>query len=354
MKSSQPLKTALAGFGTAAKVMHAPFLAVNKNFDVQNVLERHADDSKKIFPKAKIVKSFEELLKKDDELIIITTPNETHFEYAKKALEAGKNVVLEKPFTITSDEALELIKLAKETGKILSVFQNRRYASDFLTIKEILDKKLLGQVHSFEAHFDRYRPEPKPGKAWREQALPGSGIVYDLGSHLIDQALCLFGMPLQIFAEIKKQRSFAVVDDCFEIHLYYASLEVTLKASMLIFEPGPKYLIHGTEGSFIKYGEDPQEEKLKTGSLPDEKKWGQEDEKFDGELQSKTFKGKYHSLRGNFGSYYENLYESIVNKAPLKEKAGHGYNTIRLIELAFESNEKKKVLACDKLLDINY
>ncbi len=348
------IKVGLAGFGNAAKIMHAPFLLTNKNFEVISIFERNKDDSKKIFRDAVVVKTLDDLLQTNVDLVVITTPNDTHFEYAKKSLLSGKHVVLEKPFTIKSEDALELIKIANGENKILSVFQNRRYSSDFLTIKKLSTKKVLGDVHTYEAHFDRYRPEPKAGKAWREQNIPGSGITYDLGSHLIDQALCLFGLPQNIFADIKKQRSFAVVDDYFEIQLDYIFLKVTLKSGMLVMQPGPKYLIHGTKGSFIKYGEDIQEDMLKAGSLPVSEDWGKEDKKNYGLLVTEDLHEKYTSLQGNFGLFYQNIFETIVNDSPLKEKPEHGYNTIRLIELAFESSNKKKLLACDKLLGVNY
>jgi scyllo-inositol 2-dehydrogenase (NADP+) len=348
------IKIGLAGFGNAARIMHAPFLATLDEYEVVSVLERNKEESKKYFPQTEVVRTLDELLNTNVEIILITTPNETHFDYATKSLRAGKNVVLEKPFTITSEEALELIKIAKQENKILSVFQNRRYDSDFLTVKEILEKNLLGDLHTYEAHFDRYRPEPKPGKAWREEDIPGSGITYDLGSHLIDQALRLFGLPKNIYAEIKKQRSFAKVDDYFEINLDYGFLKVILKSGMLVREQGPKFLIHGTKGSFIKYGEDPQEEKLKAGILPTAKDWGKEDEKIYGllhaEMNGEIIYKKYESLKGNYGLFYKNLYNAIIHHAPLNEKPEHGYDTIKLIELAFESNKQKRMLNCDELL----
>jgi predicted dehydrogenase len=354
MNTDLKIKIGFAGFGNVAKIMHAPFLVTLDEYEVVSAFERNKEESKKFFPQINVVRTLDELLQTEAELIVITTPNETHFDYAKKCLLAGKNVVLEKPFTITSEDALALIKIAEEENKILSVFQNRRYDSDFLTVKEILEKKLLGDVHTYEAHFDRYRPKPKQGKAWREEDIAGSGITYDLGPHLIDQALCLFGLPKNIYTEIKKQRSFAKVDDCFEINLDYGFLKVILKSEMLVREQGPKFLIHGTKGSFLKYGEDPQEEKLKAEILPTAKDWGKEDEKFYGllhtEINGKIIYEKYKSLNGNYGLFYKNLYNTIVNYAALKEKPEHGYNTIRLIELAFESNQQKRNIVCDKLL----
>lgn len=356
--SNEVIKVGLVGYGMAAKVMHAPFLATLPGYQVTTVLERHRQESKQLFPDAQVVTSFEEVLSAPVDLVVITTPNETHVPYAAAALGAGKHVVVEKPFTVTSEDALALIALAGSAGgPVLSVFQNRRYVADFLTIKKLLKEQLLGDIHEFEAHYDRYRPEPKPN-AWREEDLPGSGILYDLGPHLIDQALCLFGLPRQIFADIRKQRPHARVDDYFDLTLDYGFNKVTLKAGMLVREPGPRYQIHGTEGSFIKFGEDPQEALLKTGVLPVAADWGMEAPEHYGLLHTavngSVTREKYVSLPGNYGGYYKNLYQTLVNGVPLKEKPEHGYNTIRLIELAFESYRLQKPVPCEGLLDAVY
>ena len=351
------VKVGLVGFGMAAKVMHAPFLATTPGYEVVSVLERHKEESKQLFPHATIVRNLEDLLNTDIDLVVITTPNETHFPYAHQSLNAGKHVVLEKPFTITSEDALELISTASKANKLLTVYQNRRYVADFLTIKEILKKKILGNIHRYEAYYDRYRPEPKEN-AWREEAIPGSGILYDLGSHLIDQACCLFGLPEAITADIRTQRAHAKVDDCFDISLHYSYTKATLKASMLVLETGPKFMIHGTLGSFIKYGEDPQEARLKNNELPNTPDWGKENESEFGLLHSLNegveIRKKHPSLAGNFGLFYQHLYRSIIFGEELKEKPEQGYNTIRLIELAFESNHKKATIPCDGLLSVDY
>ncbi len=355
---SRKINTALVGFGMTAKVMHAPFLATNEKYNVTTVVERHKDDSRSLFPNTTIVRSFEELLQHDDvELVIITTPNESHFTYAQQALQAGKHVVLEKPFTITSADAAKLVQTAKEASKVLSPFHNRRYVADFRTMQVLFQQNLMGEIHTFEGHFDRYRPQPKVN-AWREEALPGSGILYDLGPHLIDQALCLFGLPQTITADVKKQRSFSVVDDAFDLKLDYGFLQVGLKSGMLVREPGPRYQIHGTLGSFVKWGEDVQEALLKEGALPNVGGWGAEPAEQYGllhtEIGGEVVKKQYPSLPGNFGLYYQNLFETIVHGAELKEKGEHGYNTIKLIELAFESSRQKRTLPCEGLMEAAY
>jgi predicted dehydrogenase len=347
------IKTGIAGFGKSAKVFHVPFLSTMEGFEITKVLERHSDESKKKLPGISVAKSFDELIgDSNTELIVVTTPNDTHFDYASRAMRAGKHVVLEKPFTNTTEEAGELIKIAKETGQILSVYQNRRYVSDFLTMRDILNDKLLGEVHEFSATYDRYRPDPIPG-AWREAALPGSGILFDLGPHIIDQVLILFGNPLTITADIKKQRPQVEADDYFNIWLQYDYLKVILHGGMLVREQGPRYMIQGTKGSFLKYGEDPQEEKLKAGELPVSEQWGQEPESYYGllhtEINGQIVKKIIPSRRGDYGQYYRNIYETIANGAPLQERPEHGFNTIKIIELAFESSLQKKTLACNGL-----
>ena len=319
------------------------------------ILERNGETCKEKFPSVKVAKTIEEVLQDTSiELVVITSPNTTHFPYAKAALEAGKHVVVEKPFTNTSTEAYELIELSKKTRKICSVFHNRRYVADFLTMKKIIADGLLGEPREFFAHYDRYRPDPRTYGLWREHELPGSGVFYDLGPHLIDQALVLFGKPTYITADIRKMKSYSKVDDFFDIKLEYDDLIVTLHSSMLVREMGPRYMIHGTKGSFIKHGEDPQEDLLKAGVVPTGPDWGKEESTYFGlihtEIDGKIIREIYPSLKGSFGYYYENLFQSITNNQPLKETPMDGYNVIKLIELAFESSEKKKTLQVSGLL----
>lgn len=347
------LKAGVVGFGKSAKVFHIPFLVTLPEYELRAILERRSDEAKKEFPETITVRSIEEMLETDVDLVIVTTPNDTHFEYAAKALRAGKHVVLEKPFTNTLEEGRELIEIAKESGKILSVYQNRRYVSDFLTMKELLEKNLLGEVHEFTANYDRYRAEAVPG-SWREADLPGSGILYDLGPHIIDQALCLFGHPQSITSDIRKQRSFSQVDDYFNIWLDYGFLKVILHSGMLVREPGPRYMIQGTKGSFIKYGEDPQEAALKAGHLPIGEHWGEEPEEFRGllhtEIDGRVIKENVVTKKGDYGGYYRNVYRSIVDHQPVSERPEDGYNTIKIIQLAFESSRQRRTILCEGLL----
>ena len=351
-----PIRSALVSFGISSKTFHAPFLTSMPEFELVAVVERNGEQSKEKYPWVTVYKRIEDLLKDDSiELVVITSPNETHFPYARMVLEAGKNVVVEKPFTNTSAEAMELVELAKKSGKVCSVYHNRRYVADYLTMKDILQKKLLGDLHEFEAHYDRYRPAPRTYGLWREKPTPGSGVFYDLGSHLVDQALQLFGPPKYIIADIRKQKPYSVVDDYFDVRLDYGFLKVLVKSGMLVREMGPRYMMHGTKGSFIKYGEDPQEELLKAGVLPVGQEWGKEPESQFGlihtEIDGKVIREIYPSVQGGFGAYYKNLYKSIREGAPVLESPANGYNVIRIIELAFESSEKQCRIPVTGLLE---
>jgi scyllo-inositol 2-dehydrogenase (NADP+) len=352
------MKTGVVGFGAAAQFMHLPFIITNPEFELQYILQRHGETAKEKYPSVQVVRSLEDMLADESlELIVITTPNDSHFDYAYRALDAGKHVLLEKPFTITSEDAKKLIAQSRKKNRILSVYQNRRYVSDFLTIRQLLKENKLGEVVEFEGHYDRYRPEKKPG-AWREENIPGSGILYDLGAHLIDQTFCLFGLPKYVTADIRIQRPHARTTDYFELWLDYDFKKVILKSGMLVREPGPRYAIHGTLGSFLKSGEDPQEALLRKGILPTSPDWGRESADIYGflhtEINGQIFKEKYPSLPGNYGWLYQDLYNTIRRGEPLMVKPEHGYNTIRLIELATESNEKKCRVICSDMMDVEY
>ena len=244
-------------------VFHAPLLNTNPGFDMTTIVERSYKGSKERYPDVHVVRSVEELINDTHlELIVVNTPDATHFEYCKKALEAGKHVVVEKPFTMNTEEAEKLIALAKKQDRLLSVFQNRRWDGDYLTVKKVVDEKLLGRLVSFESHFDRYRNFIQPN-TWKEEPNAGAEIVFNLGAHMIDQAYDLFGMPNSVFAEIGIQRTGGKVDDYYNIVLEYDDIHVNLKSSYLVREEGPRYIVHGTEGSFLKWGLDPQEDALK-------------------------------------------------------------------------------------------
>jgi len=278
------------------------------------------------------------------ELVVVATPNDSHFDLAGRALRAGKHVVVEKPFTNTSAEAKELTAIARGQNRLVSAHHNRRWDGDFLTVGKILEGGLLGRLVEYESHYDRYRNEPRAG-AWREEAEPGSGILYDLGAHLIDQALVLFGPPVEVYADVRTQREFAKAVDSFDVSLRYDALKVTLKATMLAREAGPRFTLHGTEGSFVKHGLDPQEDALKRGQRPTSEGWGKETEERWGTINTTLgglhFRGKVETFAGRYTDYYQNIADAIRGRAELSVKPEDAANTIRIIELAFESSARK-------------
>ena len=341
-----PINTALCSFGMSGLVFHAPFLSVNPGFNFYAVWERSKNLSEEKYPGVKTYRSLESMLADDSvELVIVNTPNATHYEFTKKALEAGKHVIVEKPFTISVEEGNELIELAKNKNKKLSVYQNRRYDSDYKTIKKVIDENLLGDLVEVEMHFDRYKEELSP-KLHKEIPGPGAGVLYDLGSHLIDQALQLFGMPKEIFADIRILRPASRVDDYFELLFYYEKLRVRLKASYVVREGLPGYILHGLKGSFIKPKTDIQETELKEGIIPGNSDWGKEPESERGllhtEINDKITREYITSEQGNYGEYYDGIYQAIRNNKRLPVTAEQGLNVIRVIETAFESGNEKR------------
>lgn len=342
-----PIQVGLVGFGLASRVFHAPLIHANPRLRLTHIVQRHGDEAQKAYPQVKVLRDVDTLLSEPSvSLVVVATPNTTHFDIAAPTLRAGKHVVVDKPFTITTTDADELIVLAKNSGRVLSVFQNRRWDGDFLTVKQILDSGLLGRLAEFESRFDRFRPSVNPNK-WREQAVPGSGVLYDLGPHLIDQAVMLFGHPAGICADVRRQRDGASAADSFEVHLVYPELKVTLKAGMLVCEPSPRYVLYGTEGSYIKFGLDPQEEALKNGGSPAQPGWGSETEEAWGtytRCDGTPSRAKYPTLAGCYPGYYDNVARAIHGEEELAVKPEQARDVIRLIELAQQSSLEKRMI----------
>lgn len=347
---SESIKTALLSYGKSGKVFHGPLLKVHPGFEVIKIWERTKSEAAALFNKSRIVRTLEEVLQDESlELVVVNTPDITHFDYTKKALLAGKHVVVEKPFVVESAHGEELIALAKQLGLLLTVFHNRRWDGGFLTVRSVLEQKLLGRLVEYEAHFDRYRNFVP--SVWKETVAGGSGTVRNLGSHIIDQVLCLFGKPSAVYGDIRKMREGSEVDDFFDIDLFYENTKVKLRGSYLVREPGPHFILHGTEGSFLKWGLDPQEDLLSAGHLPNEPNWGAEDEKHWGLLNTSLnglhWQGKLETLRGNYSAFYTNLYEAIRGRAALAVKPEESLLGIKVIEAAFESAKRGVRIAID-------
>jgi scyllo-inositol 2-dehydrogenase (NADP+) len=342
-----PIKTAILSFGMSGQVFHAPFLHVMDEFELYGVWERSKNIAKEKYPSIKSFRTLEDLLADTQiELVVVNTPNYSHYEYCKKALQAGKHVVVEKPFTVSVKEGKELISLARKQNCLLSVYQNRRYDSDYRTVKKIISEGVLGKIVEAEFHFDRFKLELSP-KKHKEIPGPGTGGIYDLGSHLIDQALQLFGMPDALFADIQTLRPSSEVDDYFELLMYYPELRVRLHSSYIVCEPLPAYQVHGSHGSFIKAKTDIQEISLQSGALPGTSGWGKEPESEKGILHfyqdGKETRKEIISERGNYGDYYRSIAESIRNNKPLPVTAEEGLDVIKIIEAAYKSSKEKRV-----------
>lgn len=332
----------------SGKVFHAPFLEMHPGFKLTGSWERSKKLIQQDYPSVKSYGSLEELLADDVDLVIVNTPVDTHYEYAKKVLEAGKHALVEKAFTTTVAEAEELDILAKQKGLKLAVFQNRRWDSDLKTVKQVLDQNLLGEVVEAEFRFDRYNPNLSP-KAWKEDSNPGAGILMDLGPHLIDQAVYLFGFPEAVFADIRRMRENSRVDDDFSIVLYYPDKRVKLHAGFFVREGVPAYVVHGRNGSFLKHRGDIQEDVLKTGQKPNLHDWGTEPEdkagflhtEHDGEL----FRKNIHTQQGNYFDLFEGLYQSITNDTQEPVTAEDGVRVMKIIAAAQQSSKEKRVIA---------
>jgi scyllo-inositol 2-dehydrogenase (NADP+) len=343
---STPIPVGVVGFGLAGRAFHAPVIHAVPGLELAAIVQRHGDEAARAYPDVRILRSFDELLSLGSiELVVIATPNAHHVEQARKSLEAGRDVVIDKPFAPTYAEAAELVSLAQKRGRLLSVFQNRRWDGDFKTVRELIQSDALGRVVQYESHFDRYRLQPRAG-VWREQEGPGSGVFFDLGPHLIDQALVLFGEPQAVSGDIRSERDGAVVDDAFDVVLHYPRLRAYLRATVLASRPGPRFMIHGTKGTYVKYGLDPQEEALKRGERPEGADWGKEPQEAWGKLfPPEGGERTIPTQAGDYRGYYENIRDAILRKAPLAVTPEQALRVMRIIELAQQSSRERRLVA---------
>jgi scyllo-inositol 2-dehydrogenase (NADP+) len=343
MTSSPPIRVGLVGFGTGSSVFHAPLLQSSGRFAVTHVLERSTNKSEALTPRPTIVRSIAELLAAPIELVVISTPTGVHFEQAKLAMEAKKHVVVDKPLCITATDAQALVEIAAANGVVFSVFQNRRWDGDFLTVRQLIESGTLGEITHYEAHFDRYRPTLKG--YWKETS-PGGGNLYDLGAHLVDQALQLFGTPDAVDADVQIQREGAANDDYFRLEFKYnqkPGLKVIVTAGMLQKVLGPKYTVVGSNGQFVKYGEDQQEQSLRDGLRPGDASWGQDPEtqfaKFT-PADAGAVPETIPTVKGSYEVYYANVADAIQNGTPLLVHPAEVIDQIRILE---DASKKTRV-----------
>ncbi|GGB03133.1 oxidoreductase [Agarivorans gilvus] len=335
------LNVGIIGFGLSGRVFHGPLISAHPQLNLLAIASSRQQEIADSYPQALCLSSDELIAHPDIDIVVIASPNSLHAAQAKQALLAGKHVVVEKPLAVTSEQCLELQAIAEQSGKCLSVFHNRRWDSDFLTIQQLLASQSLGEVHSYRAHFHRYRPEVK--QRWKELDPQGGGVLYDLGAHLIDQALCLFGKPERLWAYLASQRKGAVAPDCFDLHLVYPDKKVQLCCSSLVIEPGPRFQIHGSKGSYAKWGLDPQEQQLNAGLSPKAATFGADSNRSEIHLASQA--SLHKPLKpGNYLAFYDNFVKAVNDGTPLAVTASQAAEVIKIIELAMHSHQQQTLV----------
>jgi scyllo-inositol 2-dehydrogenase (NADP+) len=348
------VRVGLIGFGMAGQAFHAPVIEGVAGMELACILERRGTRAQEKYPGARVARSLDELLADQQiQLCVIATPNDSHFELARACLLAGRDVVVDKPFAPTLAEAEELARLAAERGRLITVYQDRRWDGDFGTVNKLVQSGKLGTIVEYECRFDRFRLEPKPN-AWREKPdQPGAGVLFDLGPHVIDQALVLFGEPKFITASAFCERETSRVDDSFDVCLEYPQLRAMGRARIIAYAPGPHFLIHGTKGSFVKYGMDPQEARLRSDDYPQGKDWGAdwgvEPEELRGTLSLVGEPSvRVKTERGDYRGFYANVRDAIEKKAPLDVTTEQALRTMRAVILAHKSSRERRTVAWDE------
>lgn len=351
MTEVKAIRVGVIGFGNAGRNFHSAVVDAVPGMELATIVQRSGDAAAQAFPHVKISRSVEEMLRDETiRLVVVATPNNSHLSLAAQALEADRDVVIDKPFALTTADAAKLIELAHRKKRLISAYQNRRWDGDFLTVKKLLDDGKLGRLVSFESHMDRWRPRPSLG-VWRDKDLTAGGALYDLGSHLVDQALVLFGTPEAIFADIRIDRDNAIINDAFDLRLYYPRLTVLLRTTCLACSPAQRFVIYGTQGSYMKFGLDPQEDALKRGEKFSQPHWGEEPEVDWGKLtlddRGTITHTPVQTLPGDYRGYYANVRDAMLGTAPLAVTANQAWHTIRVLELARESSGKRAAVPCD-------
>lgn len=341
--AGRPIRVALAGFGLAGEILHLPLLK-HAGFDVCAVLTSRTERARQCLPAAQVVPAFDDLLAVPGiELLVIATPNDLHARQAAAALDAGLHVVVDKPVALSVRQLDELMDHARRQRRWLVPFHNRRFDADWLTVRGVCDGGELGRIVQFRARWDRYRPAI--ADRWRERAAAGGGILLDLGTHLIDQAVSLFGMPQWLTADIRRQRQGAAVDDGFEILMECRGVQVSLAASMLAAAADARYRVHGTDGSFVKAGMDPQEDWLRGGGSPADDGFGVEAAEQWGVLTLAGQPRRVASQRGHWPAFYARLRRCLCEGGEPPVAAQAARDVLRVIEAARASCDEGRRIA---------
>ena len=339
------IRVGVIGFGLAGRIFHAAVVAETPGLELACIVQRRGDEAAQAYPGVRVARSIEEMLEdRSIHLVVVGTPSYAHFEHGMQCLRAGRNVMIDKPFALTSEEATGLIDEARKQGVLLTADQNRRWDGHHQTLKQVLASGRLGRVVSYESHFDRFREQPRL-EVWRENGGPGGGTLFDLGSHLIDQVTALFGNPKSLWADVRIDRENGVVDDAFDMLLKFDGITARLHATTVAAFPGPQHVVHGTKGSFVKWGLDPQEDALKAGAKFSDPGFGEEPESQWGTLYIPgQAPEKIKTARGDYRGIYANVRDAILGKAKLEVTPEQAWRTTRLIELArLSSAEGRRV-----------
>lgn len=340
------VRVGVVGFGLAGRIFHTAVIAETPGLELAGIVQRRGEEAAEAHPGVQVFRSIEDMLGDNSiRLVVVATPSYSHFEIALQCLHAGRNVMVDKPFTLTSDEARQLIDEARKHGVLVTAYQNRRWDGDFVTLKQVIASGALGRVVSYESHFDRFREAPRLD-VWRESGGPGGGTLCDLGPHLIDQATVLFGNPESVWADVRIDRNCGAVDDAFDVLLKFDGVTALLRSTLTAATPGPRFVVHGTKGSFVKWGLDPQEDALKAGAKFSDMGFGEESESQWGELHiaGKPVQ-KVKTAAGDYRGIYANVRDAILGKAPLEVTPEQAWRTTRLIEIARKSSGEGRRIA---------
>jgi scyllo-inositol 2-dehydrogenase (NADP+) len=350
--TAQPIRCGVIGFGLAGRVFHSAVIDATEGIELSGIVQRSGDAARKAYPHVPVYPSLDAMLAQATlDVIVVATPNDTHVPMAEQCLRADKHVVVDKPVAVSSTEAASLLAVSRQTGRRVFVFHNRRWDGDFLTVQQLLKSDMLGTLRTFESHFDRFRPTPKQG-AWREAAGHGNGILLDLGSHLGDQALVLFGLPAAVWGDVRSERAGSTVDDAFDVRLYYPEVTVWLRSTSLSALPAVRFLAEGTQGSYRKDNLDPQEDALRAGDLFKSKPWGVDPESAWGAITTLDANGATRhtavpTLAGDYRGFYANVRDALLGKAEQAVTLVDAWRVLRLLEWARESSESRAAIACD-------
>lgn len=341
---SGKLKLGLMGYGFSGATFHAPVITHSGRTELAVIATSQSERARAAYPAADIVAGFDALVARDDiDCIVIATPNDSHFALAARALDAGKHIVVDKPVTLSGAEAKTLADLAARRKLLFAPFHNRRWDGDFMTLRALIADDALGRVTHYASHFDRFRPVIAP--RWREEPSRGGGLLFDLGPHLIDQALALFGLPQAVTARLRQQRDHAQVADYVHLQLHYGDKEILLHASALAALPPPRFMVHGTRGSYVIAGLDAQEAQLKAGLHPGDAGFGKNaagllrvaDETSD---QQQT----WNTLDGDYAGFYRALADTLCDGAPFPVSAQDAVEVMTIIDLAISSHAQGRTL----------